>query len=95
MAKKTDSAKKSAAKAGPVKPAPVKKPAAVAKKAPVAPAAKVPTSEEIALEAYFISEKRRVTGTPGEPHQDWLEAERRLKAKAKKSSAKGAAKKSA
>ncbi len=38
------------------------------------------SQEDIALRAYFISEKRRQTGTPGDSAQDWLEAERQLHA---------------
>ncbi|HEY2343703.1 MAG TPA: DUF2934 domain-containing protein [Chthoniobacteraceae bacterium] len=35
--------------------------------------------EDIALRAYFISEKRRREGLPGDARQDWIEAERELK----------------
>jgi Protein of unknown function (DUF2934) len=45
------------------------------------------------LRAYFISEKRRNEGLPGDDQQDWLEAERQLKAE-RQQSAGGAAKKS-
>jgi hypothetical protein len=34
--------------------------------------------EDIALRAYFISEKRRAQGISGDEHQDWIEAERQL-----------------
>jgi hypothetical protein len=37
------------------------------------------TSEDIALRAYFISEKRRQLGQSGSPESDWLEAERQLR----------------
>jgi hypothetical protein len=54
----------------------LKKPAA--KKA--APKKTAPVStDEIALLAYFISEKRRKAGIPGDEHQDWIEAERQLR----------------
>ncbi|RYD85535.1 MAG: DUF2934 domain-containing protein [Verrucomicrobiaceae bacterium] len=36
------------------------------------------TQEDIALRAYFLSEKRRTSGAPADPHQDWLDAEREL-----------------
>jgi hypothetical protein len=36
------------------------------------------TRDDIALRAYFISEKRRAHGLPGDEHQDWVEAERQL-----------------
>ena len=50
------------------------------------------TQDEVALRAYFIAEKRSKLGLPGDPHSDWVEAERQLaaesrpktKAKAKK-----------
>jgi len=36
------------------------------------------TRDDVALRAYFISEKRRAHGLPGDEHQDWIEAERQL-----------------
>jgi len=36
------------------------------------------TQNDVALRAYFISEKRRAEGLPGDEHQDWLEAERQI-----------------
>lgn len=59
------------------KPAPTKrttKPAAIP-----APAY---TQADISLRAYFIAEKRMAAGIGGDPHQDWLEAERQLMAEA-------------
>jgi hypothetical protein len=38
------------------------------------------TRDDVALRAYFISEKRRAHGIHGNEHQDWLEAERQLAA---------------
>ena len=95
MAKKTDSTKKPAVSAAPaarvtpaVKAAPKPKlagktrAASAGKKAK--PTARVATPaytrEDIALRAYFISEKRRANGVHGDEHQDWLEAERQLAA---------------
>jgi len=46
----------------------------------VAPKAPSYTQEDVALRAYFISEKRRSQGLPGDEHQDWLEAERQVSA---------------
>ncbi len=48
---------------------------------PVAPrkpraAKKLPTQEQIALRAYHIYLERK--GAPGDPHADWLRAEREL-----------------
>lgn len=37
------------------------------------------TVEEISLRAYFISERRRHLGWPGDEHSDWVEAERQLR----------------
>jgi hypothetical protein len=40
------------------------------------------STDDIALRAYFISEKRHAHGLPGDEHQDWIEAERQLQAEA-------------
>jgi hypothetical protein len=37
------------------------------------------TMEEIALKAYYLAERRRHLGLPGDPESDWLEAERTLR----------------
>jgi hypothetical protein len=37
------------------------------------------TASDVALRAYFLSEKRRMNGLPGDEHQDWIEAERQLR----------------
>jgi hypothetical protein len=37
------------------------------------------TSENIALKAYYLAERRRSLGLPGDPQSDWLEAERLLR----------------
>lgn len=42
-------------------------------------AAPAPTHEEIAIRAYFISQRREQAGLPGSPVQDWLDAERELR----------------
>ena len=82
MAKKTETKTKAAAPAKKAaKPAAKKKPAA-AKAKPVAkatkPAAPAYTQDDVALRAYFIAEKRRTEGLPGDEHGDWVEAERQL-----------------
>ena len=93
MAKKTVSSTKPAAPAKrAIKPAvknktvtapKVDKPVA-AKTKPATPAkAAVITSDGIALRAYFIAEKRRSEGLPGDEHHDWIEAERQLAAESK------------
>ncbi len=96
MAKKTDSTSKPAAPAKRVtKPAGKSKPTAAAKaqpaikatkpKAPKAPAPAKPgyTADDVALRAYFIAEKRRTHGLPGDEDHDWIEAERQLAAESK------------
>lgn len=46
---------------------------------------KLPYSQEdISLRAYFISERRQAAGVAGDPHQDWIEAERQLASEAVK-----------
>jgi hypothetical protein len=76
------------------KPA-VQKPAATKTKARAAKATAVKTTafgasrEQIALRAYFISEKRRTLGLPGNEHQDWLQAEAELVAEAKRRKKRG------
>jgi len=65
----------------PAKPKKAKAPAKAAatpKKTPVF------SSEEIALRAYFIAERREKMGWPGDSTGDWVEAERQLLAEAKK-----------
>ena len=37
------------------------------------------TTEDISMRAYFIGERRRYLGLPGDPDSDWLEAERQLR----------------
>jgi len=37
-----------------------------------------PTSEQIEMRAYFISERRRRFDLPGDANSDWLEAKRQL-----------------
>ena len=66
-------AKTAAPKAKPATP----KIAAAPKKAPAF------TADDISLRAYFIAEKRRAAGLPGDEHQDWIEAERQLTAESK------------
>jgi hypothetical protein len=88
MAKKTESKKKPAALTKtPSKPIAKKKPA-VAKAKPAAkttkPKAPAYTTDDIALRAYFIAEKRRTHGLPGSEHHDWVEAERQLAAESKR-----------
>jgi hypothetical protein len=68
----------------PKTPAAAKAKRGVKPKAPVAPAAPAYTHEDVALRAYFISEKRRSQGLHGDEHHDWLEAERQLVAESAK-----------
>jgi hypothetical protein len=48
------------------------------------------STADIALRAYFISEKRRSQGLHGTEHHDWVEAERQLVAEQKKTKKKSA-----
>lgn len=99
MAKKTETntkpaapAKRAAKPTAKVKPA-VVKPAAAKAKAPAKttkPKAPAYTLDDVTLRAYFISEKRRAEGLPGDEHQDWLEAERQLAAETRPKKAKKA-----
>ena len=78
--KKAAPAKRAAKPLAAKRPATVKKSATPAKPAVPKAAAKSPgfTTDDIALRAYFIAEKRRQNGLPGDEHADWLEAERQL-----------------
>lgn len=38
----------------------------------------LPSSEQVALRAYFIGERRRNMGIPGDETSDWVEAEREI-----------------
>jgi len=89
MRKKTNSTKKATAPAGrSAKPAAGKKAPALGaatkpksrKKSQGTPAP--PSTDDIATRAYFIAEKRRADGLPGDEQQDWIEAERQLLAEA-------------
>ena len=89
MRKKPNTTKKAAAPAGPTaKPAtPKKAPArpAAAKPKPkrtTPPAPVSPSTDAIATRAYYIAEQRRAHGQPGDEQQDWIEAERQLRAEA-------------
>ncbi len=64
--------------------APKRRAAAPKKPASSTPAAATITTDDIALRAYFISEKRRQHGVHGSHHDDWHEAERQLRAELKK-----------
>lgn len=74
-------AKKAAApKAAPPKATAPTKPPATAKPTAKKAAPKKPgyTQEDVALRAYYISEKRRTHHLPGDEAHDWIEAERQL-----------------
>jgi hypothetical protein len=65
-----------------------KKPAIAAKKKTPAKKPVTFSTEDIALKAYFIAEDRHRHGLPGDEHSDWIEAERQLRAEARKKAAK-------
>ena len=93
-AKSSTKAAPAAAKAAPAaaKAAPAAaKAAPAAAKASVTTASKVtkagsaskaksskPSHEEIRMQAYFLAERRRKLGLPGDAESDWIEAERQL-----------------
>ena len=62
------------------KKAPKKSAASGATPASTPAAAPEISHDDIALRAYLISEKRQQEGRPGSEHEDWVEAERQLKA---------------
>ena len=89
MAKKTEPKSKPATAAKrAIKPAAAKAKTVTAKAKPAPrvtkPKAPAYTPEDVSLRAYFISEKRRAQGLPGDEHQDWIEAERQLAAETAK-----------
>ena len=57
-----------------------KKPETESKKISMPPEAGVadPSDDAIRLRAYFISERRRESGLPGDARSDWLEAKQQL-----------------
>ena len=72
---------------------PAAKPVKAAKKSIAAKPVKAPkpasveiviSVEEISLRAYYIAERRQAMGWPGDSSHDWIEAERQLKAEAKR-----------
>ena len=92
---KKQSAKKALVKAQPAAVVPevaadveLKEAKPKARKTKAAPAKKTAkatpaiSSEDIALRAYFIAERRQKMGWPGDSAGDWVEAERQLKAEA-------------
>ena len=91
VAKEKRSVKKSKTVALPVKEipaAPTAEKPAVAKSTVKAPAkraarptkAKEPSFEQVQLRAYFIGERRKSLGIPGNETSDWVQAEVELKA---------------
>lgn len=65
------------------------KPAA-AKTASAAPTVVEISTEDISLRAYFIAERRRQLGWPGDELSDWTEAEKQLRQEALRKAKKGA-----
>ena len=87
MGKKTTTAKTAAPAKRAAKPSATNQPAAkkkVATRGKTLPTkASGFTTDDVALRAYFIAEKRRQHGLPGDEAHDWLEAERQLLAESK------------
>jgi len=78
----TKKANKAAPKAKEAKPAKTSAPRTRVKATAVTKSTVSITPADIALRAYFISEKRQKLGLPGDSTHDWVEAERQLKAEA-------------
>lgn len=88
--------KKAKAEEVKVEPTPVEKPAKAIKKSapsrtkaiaavetsPVAPNSVEVSNDDIALRAYYIGERRRAMGWPGDSTSDWVEAELQLRTEA-------------
>jgi hypothetical protein len=74
----------------PAKAAVKKKPAKAAARKAAKPEPVTFSTEDIALRAYFISERRHRSGLPGDEQSDWIEAERQLHAEHRKKTAKKA-----
>jgi hypothetical protein len=69
----------------PAKSSGVEKPATKAKSATKAVKEPVTISnEDIALRAYFLAERRRNFGWPGDEHSDWVDAESQLREEAER-----------
>lgn len=83
-AKRAAKTKPAAEKAAVPDPAPAKPKAAASKAKPAVARVKKPkySQEDVALRAYFIAERRQAAGIHGDPHQDWIEAERQLASEA-------------
>lgn len=66
-------------------PRPSAKAVAAPRRTPKTAPARTPafTTDDVALRAYFVAEKRRQHGLPGDEHQDWIEAESQLLAESK------------
>ena len=69
-------------RASPEKTTTARKPRAAGAKKKAGASAAI-SDEEIRLRAYFISERRRQNGVPGDSAHDWLEARRQLQEEAK------------
>ena len=54
------------------------------READVTPVSREPSEDAVRLRAYFISERRRRFGLPGDTESDWLEAKRQLLAEARR-----------
>jgi hypothetical protein len=86
--KKTKATESVSVAAAPVDTAETKKPRKITKAKSGAKTARLnrpklivhlPTFEQVQLRAYFISERRRKLGLPGDESHDWLTAERELR----------------
>ncbi len=78
---KKSALKKTVRRSGPARPraASTSKVSSRTRKKPAVPARSVVTEDDIALAAYYIGERRRHLGLPGDERSDWWQAERQLR----------------
>ena len=78
---KKSALKKTVRRSGPAQPraTPTTKVSSRTRKKPAMSAHTVVTNHDIALAAYYIGERRRHLGLPGDERSDWLQAERQLR----------------
>lgn len=78
---KKSALKKTVRRSGPARPraASTTKASLRTRKKTATSARSLVTDQDIALAAYYIGERRRHLGLPGDERSDWLQAERQLK----------------
>ncbi|MES2997308.1 MAG: hypothetical protein V4733_10920 [Verrucomicrobiota bacterium] len=77
----TEPKKRAAKKAAKKSATPAKTESAAPKTAAKSPSKRQLTPDAISCEAFHVYERRIARGLPGDPHGDWLEAERILRSR--------------